>query len=60
MSSPLGASSRGLPSRVEYLSPQGVLPDVYGMTASPLWLELRGPAAWQATPSWTMYRLACH
>ena len=33
----------GLPSRVEYLSPQGVLlPLVYGTTASPLWLELRG------------------
>ena len=51
----------GLPSRVEYLSPQGVLlPLVYGTTASPLWLELRGHSAWQATPSWTMYRLACH
>ena len=51
----------GLPSRVEYLSPQGVLLRlVYGMTASPLWLELRGHSAWQATPSWTVYRLACH
>ena len=51
----------GLPSRVEYLSPQGVmLPLVYGTTASPLWLELRGHSAWQATPSWTLYRLACH
>ena len=30
------------------------------MTASLLWLELRGHAAWQATPSWTAYRLACH
>ena len=51
----------GLPSRVEYLSPQGVLlPRVYGTTASPLWLELRSPAAWHATPSWTVYRLACH
>ena len=50
----------GLPSRVEYLSPQGVLlPLVYGTTASPLWLELRGRSAWQATPSWTVYRLAC-
>ena len=30
----------GLPSRVEYLSPQGVLlPVVYGTTASPLWLD---------------------
>ena len=36
----------GLPSRVEYLSPQGVLlPLVYGTTASPLWLELRGHSA---------------
>ena len=51
----------GLPSRVEYLSPQRVLlPLVYGTTASPLWLELRGHSAWQATPFWTVYRLACH
>ena len=51
----------GLPSRVEYVSPQGVLlPLVYGTTASPLWFELRGHSAWQATPSWTVYRLACH
>ena len=51
----------GLPSRVEYLSPQGVLlPLVYGTTASPLWPELRGHSAWQVTPSWTVYRLACH
>ena len=46
---------------MEYLSPQGVLlPLVYGTTASPLWFELRGRSAWQATPSWTVYRLACH
>ena len=46
---------------MEYLSPQGVLlPLVYGTTASPLWFELRGRSAWQATPSWTLYRLACH
>ena len=46
---------------MEYLSPQGVLlPLVYGTTASALWLELRGHSAWQATPSWTVYRLACH
>ena len=51
----------GLPSGVEYLSPQGVLlPLVYGTTASPLWLELRGHSAWQVTPSLTVYRLACH
>ena len=56
-----GRQLRGLPSRVEYLSPQGVLlPLVYGTAASPLWLELRGLPAWQATPSWTVYRLACH
>ena len=49
----------GLPSGVEYLSPQGVLLLlVYGTTASPLWLELPGLSAWQATPSWTVYRLA--
>ena len=46
---------------MEYPSPQGVLlPLVYGTTASPLWLELRGRSTWQATPSWTVYRLACH
>ena len=51
----------GLPSRVEYLSPQGVLlPLVYGTTAPPWWLELRGRSAGQATPSWTVYWLACH
>ena len=51
----------GLPSRVEYLSPQGVsLPLVYCTTASVLWFELGGHSAWQATPSWTVYRLACH
>ena len=61
MSLPLHGSSGGLPSRVKYLSPQGVLlPLVYGTTASLLWLELRGHSAWQVTPSWTVYRLACH
>ena len=50
----------GVPSRVEYLSPQGVLlPLVYGTTASPLWLQLRGLSAGQETPSWTVYRLTC-
>ena len=57
----LWAAALELPSRVEYLSPQGVLlPLVYGTTASPLWLELRGLSARQATPSWTVHRLACH
>ena len=51
----------GLPSRVEYLSPQGVLlPLVYGTTASRLWLEFCGLSAWQATPFWALYQLACH
>ena len=46
---------------MEYLSPQRVLfLRVYGTTASPLWLELRGPAAWHATPSWAVCRHACH
>ena len=57
----LGGSSRRLPSRIEYVSPQGgLLPRVYGTTASPLWLELRGLATWQATRSWTVYQLGCH
>ena len=51
----------GLPSRVEYLSPQGVLLQrVYGMIASPRLFELRGPAALQATPSWAVCRQARH
>ena len=51
----------GLPSRVEYLSPQGVLLHlVYGTTASPSCLEFRGHSAWQATPSWIVYRPPCH
>ena len=45
---------------MKYLSPRGVLlPLVYGTTASPLCLELRSLSAWQPTPSWTVYRLAC-
>ena len=56
----LGGSSGGLPSRLEYLSQQGLLPRVYRTIASPLWLELRGLSAGQATPSWTVYRLASH
>ena len=51
----------GLPSLMEYLSSQGVLlPRFYGTTASPLRLELRGPAAWQATLSWAVCPHACH
>ena len=41
-----GRQLSGLPSRVDYLSPQGVLLlRVYGTIASPRWLELRGPPA---------------
>ena len=59
--SSFGRQLWGLPSRVECLSPQGVLlPLVYGTTASFLWLRLRGLPAWRVTPSWTVYRLACH
>ena len=46
---------------MEYLSPQEVfLRQVYVMIASPLWLQLRGPVAWQATPPWAVCRRACH
>ena len=39
---------------------KGVLnPRVCSTIASPLWLELRGRSAWEATQSWTGYRLAC-
>ena len=56
-----GRQLLGLPSREEYLSPQGVLlPLVYRTTASPLWLDLWGRSAGQATLSWTVYRLICH
>ena len=57
-----GGQLSGPPSRVECLSPPRLLllRRVYGTTASPLWFELRGRTAWQATPSWTVYRLACH
>ena len=58
---PFGRQLPGLPSRRGYLSPQGVLlPLVYSTTASPFLFELWGHSAWQATPSWTVYRLACH
>ena len=42
------------------LTTRGIAPASQTTTASPLWLELRGHSAWQATPSWTVYRLACH
>ena len=46
---------------MEYFSPQGVLlARVYSTTTSPLWLKLRGLAAWQGTPCWAVCRLACH
>ena len=52
MAPPLGGSSGGLPSRLGYLSLQGVLlPRVYGTIASPPWLELRGLSALQALPT---------
>ena len=61
MPPPLGGSTLGLPSGLEFLSAQGVLlARVDGTIVSPLWLELRGLSPWQATPSWTVYRLACH
>ena len=61
MCPPLDGRSGGLRRRVQYLLPQGaLLPRVYGTVASPVWLEFWGPAAGQATPSWTVYRLACH
>ena len=51
----------GLESCVDDLSPQGVfLPRVYGTIASPLLLQLRGPAAWQENPCWAVCRHACH
>ena len=44
---PFGRQLWGLPSRVEYLSPQGVLlPLVYVTTASPLWLVRDGQTWW--------------
>ena len=61
MPAPAGSSSWGLLSHVEYRSPQAVLlPRVYGRIPSPLWLELRAPAAWQTAPFGAVCRLACH
>ena len=61
---PAGGSFRGLRGGLKYLSPPGVLLPrdytVYGTSTSLLWLELRGPAARQATPSWAVCRLACN
>ena len=58
---PCGRQFWGSPSRVEYLSPQGVLlPRIHGTITSSLGLELRGRAAWQVTPSWALCRHACH
>ena len=59
MPPPSGGSSGGCPAVWSISHQKGVLlPLVYGTTASPLWLELRGLSAWQATPSCTVYRLA--
>ena len=59
--SSFGGQLWGLLSRMEYLAPHGVLlPGVHGKIASLLWLELRGLLAWQATPSLTVHRFACH
>ena len=41
------------------LTTRVLLPLVYRTTASTLWLELRGHSAWQASQTWTVYRLAC-
>ena len=58
MPPPVGGSSGGCPA---VWSTQGLLLlQVNGTTASPLWLELRGPAAWQAAPPWAVCRHACH
>ena len=47
--------------RVEYLQPQEILlPRAYGTISSSLWLELLGPAAWQATSSLAVCQHACH
>ena len=56
MPPPLGGSSGGLPSRLEYLSPQGVLvPRVYSAIASPLWLELRGLSCAVSQATWHLF-----
>ena len=51
----------GLLSHVESFLPQGVLLlQVYGMIASPRWLELRFPTAWQGTHSSAFCQPALH
>ena len=42
------------------LTTRGIAPACLRYNLSPLWLELRGRSAWQATSSWTVYQLACH
>ena len=42
------------------LTTRGIAPACLRYDRLTLWLELRGHSAWQVTPSWTVYRLACH
>ena len=61
MPSPLGGSSGGCRSVWSISHHRGyIAPASLRYDASPPWLESRGPAAWQATPSWSMYQLTCH
>ena len=51
----------GAAQQWEYLSLLGAfLPRIYETLASYLWVELRGPAAWQGTPSCAVWQLTCH
>ena len=61
MSPRWGGSSGGLPSHVEYLSPQGLLLPL--STVQPphsCGLSCGVPLLGRRPPSWTVYRLACH
>ena len=42
------------------LTTGGIAPASLRYDCLTLWLELRDPAAWQATPSWAVCRHACH
>ena len=42
------------------LTTRGIAPASLRYDRLTLVVELRGRSAWQATPSWTVYRLACH
>ena len=61
MPPPLGGSSRGCLAVGSISHHKGYCSRLSTVRPPhPFWFELLGHSAWQATPSWTVYRLACH